>query len=374
MHIQTPAKSQEKPPPRNFVQRQRAYLALSATFFLVFFSCGDLAEPPTTNVADTTSHDLIWVVSALGDRSSGLLRDVVLINDTLAYAAGEVYLSDSLGNWDPNAYNLAKWDGRTWSLLRVQFHSVCGQAGWTSFPTSSLAAFGEDDIWIAMDGDQVARWNGSIQTAVMCMPVSFPIRKLWGSSPSSVYAVGAGGNITHYAGGSWQKLESGTNLDFQDIWGPGAGSAELLAVASNPQSGFERKILRISGATVTTLSDIGVPEALSGVWFAPGQQYYVVGSGIYQKTSLADQRWLNGPRDITSLYVETIRGNAANDVFAAGDFGELLHFNGRTWKSYRDQTSLPSGLFRALALHGHQVFAVGENNSRPVIAWGRRPN
>lgn len=353
----------------------KAYLLLATLLMpalMKFASCSDLGEVLPPVLHDTTSHDLAWQLTTFGDNTSGLLRDVVIINDTLAYAAGEVYLSDSLGNWDPHAYNLAKWNGRAWSLLRIQFHSLCGQPGWTSFPTSSLVAFGENDLWIAMAGDQVARWNGSVQTATICMPVSFSITKLWGDSPSSIYAVGAGGNLLHYTNGSWEKLESGTTLDFREIWGPGTGSAELLAVASNPYSSFDRKILRISGSTITALPDLGILEPLSGVWFVSGLQYYVVGSGIYQKSSLSDQRWRNGARDITTFYAEAIRGNALNDVYVAGDFGELLHFNGSTWKSYREQTGLQAGLFHAISLKGSQVFAVGENNSRAIIALGRR--
>ena len=52
----------------------------------------------------------------------------------------------------------------------------------------------------------------------MCLPVSFTIYKLWGENPSSVYAVGANGNIMHYSGTTWQRVESATMLDIKDIW------------------------------------------------------------------------------------------------------------------------------------------------------------
>ena len=71
---------------------------------------------------DTTSHN--WVFDPpvlLGDGSSSVLYDVVIIseNPPLAYAVGEIYKMDSLGNWDPLPYNLVKWDGSSWTLQRV---------------------------------------------------------------------------------------------------------------------------------------------------------------------------------------------------------------------------------------------------------------
>jgi hypothetical protein len=167
---------------------------------------------------DTTSHN--WVFDPpvlLGDGSSSVLYDVCILSDSLAYAVGEVYKLDSLGNWDPNAYNLVKWDGHSWELMRIQFYTFCGQSGTGSYPARSIFAISPTDIWIGMYGSQVVRWNGQSQSAPMCTPVS--INKLWGESPNSVYAVGNGGGIAHYANGTWQRVESGTGQYIQDVWG-----------------------------------------------------------------------------------------------------------------------------------------------------------
>ncbi|HEX9657216.1 MAG TPA: glucosyl transferase, partial [Bacteroidota bacterium] len=128
---------------------------------------------------DTTSHN--WVFDPpvmLGDGSSSVLYDVVIINDTLAYAVGEIYKMDSLGNWDPNAYNLVKWDGSSWELMRIQFYTICGQPSRTPYPAKAIFAFSENDVWITSQGGQVARWDGTTQTATMCMPDPFVVNKL----------------------------------------------------------------------------------------------------------------------------------------------------------------------------------------------------
>jgi hypothetical protein len=68
----------------------------------------DSSTQATVTTMDTTSHNFTWQIDTLGDGSSSVLYDVAIIDDTLAYAVGEIYKRDSVGNWDPNAYNLVK--------------------------------------------------------------------------------------------------------------------------------------------------------------------------------------------------------------------------------------------------------------------------
>ncbi len=104
----------------------------------------------------------------------------------------------------------------------------------------------------------------------------------------------------------------------------------------------------------------------------PGRHYYVVGSGIYEKKSLSDVRWNNGPLDITTYYTNRIRGNNINDIFFCGAYGDCFHFNGVSWHSFRLQTGLSSGQYYSLDVKGNSIFAVGENYPRAVVAHGKR--
>ena len=53
---------------------------------------------------DTTSHNWTYTLDTLGESGSYLL-DVAIINDTLAFAVGEIHIGDSV-------YNIAKWNGK----------------------------------------------------------------------------------------------------------------------------------------------------------------------------------------------------------------------------------------------------------------------
>jgi len=329
----------------------------------------DSSTQLTLTTMDTTSHD--WVFDPpvlLGDGSSSVLYDVAIINDTLAYAVGEIYKRDSLGNWDPNAYNLAKWNGGNWELMRIQFYTFCGQSGMGSYPAKAIFAFSAQDIWVAMDGSQVVRWNGQTQSQPMCTPVS--INKLWGDSPNSMYAVGYGGGIAHYSSGTWQRVESGTTLPIWDVFGvrnEAAGEYEIISVASNHSFPEGRKLLKIQGTTVNALPDSGLSWSIDEIWFVPRRKYVVVGDGLYEIRALGEV-WARN-MTLPPLYKESIDGQGLNDIVVVGSFWNFLHFNGSTWRSY---FPFSSGSLGSVAIKGDFVIAVGVIENKALVVQGRR--
>ena len=68
---------------------------------------------------DTTSHNFTWQTFTFGEHSSSTLYDVAIINENDIWAVGEIYINDSLGNPDPNAYNVVHWDGNNWELKKI---------------------------------------------------------------------------------------------------------------------------------------------------------------------------------------------------------------------------------------------------------------
>jgi hypothetical protein len=322
----------------------------------------------SVHTMDTTSHNFTWEIDTLGDGSSSVLYDVAIINDTLAIAVGEISIKDSLGNWINPPFNLAKWDGKKWRLSRVLY--LGGYA-----PIKFIFASSENDVWFGMG--YLVRWDGSRYNSIEVPPFyGVGSNKMWRSSNGELYVVGNNGTIAFSSnnGSSWRKIESGTTLDIQDIWGAQkkTGGWEILAVASKPFVNFEKKILAISSTTVTAISDTGIPEPLSTVSFFPGHGYYVSGSGIYEKRRLSDRLWANHPLDITHYYIYKMRANDVNDIAAAGGVGEVLHFNGLTWKSFFLNTRLGYGNYYSIAIRGDLIVAVGEDYPRAVVALGRR--
>jgi hypothetical protein len=314
-----------------------------------------LAVQPKT--LDSTNHDFIFQTFALSfpeSRYEDYLQDVVIVNDTLAYACGAVYARDSLGYQDQNAYNLARWNGHTWELIRIWFNMTCGQPAQRSYRACSIFAFGPTDVWIATRGSQIAHWNGTIQTATICVPDSLVINRIWVENPSSIYVVGEGGRISHYANGVWQSLESGTTMPILDIYGARDdrnNTYEILCVASGS---MERKILQIQGSSVTEIPNYGLGQTVRAVWHIPGRLYMIGGSSVYYVRRLGEV-WKNASAIPQFLSARTISGTALNDVVLYGGSYGLNHFNGSTWYHY----TVGYTWFVKVSMKGNMIIAVG---------------
>ena len=244
-------------------------------------------------------------------------------------------------------------------------------------PIEGVFAFSSTDIWLVatdlIHGDGENWVDYDIRNIIGDNGLT--VSKGWGTSSNSMYFVGRSGSIVQLNNGSWQKLESGTDMNIYDIWGaknPNTGNEEILAVASYPDTSAQRKILQINGTSASEISSSGINWDLESVWFKPQSQYYVAGSGIYQKNLLSDPVWRNKPLDITTYYTNCIRGNDANDVVAVGSYGEVIHYNGVRWKSFRDETGLANGEYLSVAVKGNEIVAVGYDGQRAVIVVGKR--
>jgi hypothetical protein len=324
---------------------------------------------------DTTSHNFTWQIDTLGDGGGSVLYDVAIINDTLVYAVGEIYKRDSLGNWDPLRYNLAKWNGQQWELKRV---TVNFRGNLITPPLYGIYAFTAADIWIAagmaIHGSE-SNWVGHDVRALTGID-ALSFTKCWGVSSTDMYFVGLAGSIAHYDGVRWRRIESGTTLDVYDIYGSRnlrTGETEIYAVAAKQFVTFDRRILRVRSSGVEAVSDSTFPYSLHGVWLKGGGPYYVVGSGIYRKRDpmrAGPWQWLHP--GVTPYYTYAIRGNDVNDVFICGSYGELLHFNGIQFRSYQNTPGFSAIEFYEVSCLGNLVVTVGYIQSRAVVVIGRR--
>jgi hypothetical protein len=329
---------------------------------------------------DTSSHSFVFEIDTLGDGSSSVLLDVAIIDENNIWAVGEIYLRDSSGQVDPMAYNLARWDASQWGLDRIDF-PVCdingNEIGTTPHPVYAIAAIAPTNIWLT-DGGNIVRWDGWSFSRSCLTPglIDGALLKLWGESSSNLFGVGRGGTIIHFDGMSWKKLESGTKLDFYDVFGSinsTTGELEVFAVAAQQFVSFDKLIVKIDGSTVAPVSDSNIPNSIHGLWFKPGRWYYTVGSGMYTKREIsANTPWEWIHAGVTQYYTYAIRGNDLNDVVVCGAFGEFLHFNGVSWESYRTLTSITDGAFYEVAVKNNLVVAVGYESPRAIVLRATR--
>jgi len=330
-------------------------------------------DPVQARTLDTTSHQFTSETTVFGQGDMSRFSDVAIVNDTLAYAVGEVYLRDSSGVLDPTRYNMARWNGATWRVQRVPYNYQ-GQNFY--HPIQTVIAFGADDIWFA--GNGVVRWDGQ-QFLPMPIPLEvwgpYRVNRMWGPSGRDVYIVGEGGSIAHFDGSTWRRVESGTTLNIPDVWGGVntlPGTTEVIAVASNFASNSGVKVLSLHPGSVEELPAAGVPWRMSGGWCIPGRRYYLVGDGLMTKRMVEDtSAWSNLAPGLTQYYMRGIAGVGLNDIVVVGDFGNLLHFNGVRWRSLQHETAM-TGIYARVAMSHARVIAVGTDGGRAIVLHGVR--
>lgn len=328
---------------------------------------------------DTTSHNFVFQIDTLGDGNSSVLNDVFIIDENNILTVGEIYFKDASGQFNAPPYNIARWDGQKWNLIRVPTR-IWNTNTFITAPLKTIIAFGANDIWVTTGG-QVIRYNGQDwgQWQFLFSDLNDNtfggINKFWGISNSQLWGGGNKGNIFYYNGSNWQKLASSTTVDIQDLWGAvdsKTGQSTILAVASFINYGRGLDLLQIQGTVVSKLDTVGLRIAQSSIWFTPGESFYIVGDGLFSKSKLTDVRWqLDGTQP--SIYKRRIRGNAWNDVFVVGDFGLISHYNGMTWRHYLGkEISTFFGLWSSVAINGNMLVAVGEIDDRAIVLRGRR--
>lgn len=323
----------------------------------------------------TTSHNFTWQKFEFGGiGGSSVLYDVAIIDENNIWAVGEIY-ADTTGQ----AYNAVHWDGSKWELKRIYFPTVCGSSDLTPYPAKAIFAFEDGKIWISSSGDKIAILQNGVQVDKFCLPtnVSMSINKIWGDNSNDIYIVGELGSIAHYKNGSWSKIESGTDLPINDIYGsanPFNGKTEVICVVSDAFINTGLKVIKIyENDSSEFLNNNGLKWSIGSIWFSAGVRYYIAGSGLYEMTYSETNLWrdLNLNRSITQYHMDCIRGNKLNDIIVTGAYGEVLHFNGLSWKSLRNSsTELSYGSYFKISIKGKMACMVGYDDRKAVILLG----
>ena len=129
---------------RNCYKKALTGFLFFISLFIITISC-DSTEPDNINTdQDTTSHNFTFQTWSFGQHSSNILYDVAIIDENNIWAVGEIYLNDSLGQTDPQAYNAIHWNGVQWEFKRIMFYTFCGQQHQQSYPTSSIISLSEN--------------------------------------------------------------------------------------------------------------------------------------------------------------------------------------------------------------------------------------
>lgn len=191
-------------------------------------------------------------------------------------------------------------------------------------------------------------------------------RGLWGSSAANVYAANHTGML-RYNGTSWSHVGDVRWRSLHDVWGSSA--ANVWGVGDKGElvrwDGTAWTLHRFDGTAVTPkpLGDFATPASvytLRGVWGSSASNVFAVGdSGVVLRyNGTAWTRMTTG----TAAQLNDVWGSGPSDVYAATETGRLLRFNGTSW-SFVAGVQAAGALRSVWGSAANNVYAVGDGGA-----------
>jgi hypothetical protein len=118
-------------------------------------------------------------------------------------------------------------------------------------------------------------------------------------------------------------------------------------------------------------------RGVSSLWISGDSLYANVASYLYIQAlyDTTHYRYLSGSNVAAPLgYKTCIAGNGNNDVFMAGHFLTVAHYNGKSLCSYPElSTKFAGGVFNAISLTRDRVYLAGyTDKTEAIVAIGKR--
>lgn len=175
----------------------------------------------------------------------------------------------------------------------------------------------------------LARWNGTSWTVDKPPANSVHVNILqgvWADGPSNAWAVGGASKILHWDGTAWTRVSdnfvpASTPDNYNAVWGQGS---TVLAVGDST-------ILRCTSTTScrTETGQISASGKLYGIWGSSASDVYAVGEhGRIMHFNGTAWASMASP---TTRVLSRVWGSVFSDVWAVGD-SVLVHFDGTSWK------------------------------------------
>lgn len=142
-------------------------------------------------------------------------------------AAGQVRAADQYGNGIGGiqvSWTVLSGSG-TVSSPTVSIASGLAQTAWTlgPEPVQTMRA----SVGAIVSPTFTARLTDAATWSRVTLPVTAPLRDIWGTSADNIYAVGDRGTVIHFNGTSWQAIDVGTTADLTEVVGTGPDDVRL---------------------------------------------------------------------------------------------------------------------------------------------------
>ncbi|MBN2184843.1 MAG: hypothetical protein JW746_05905 [Candidatus Krumholzibacteriota bacterium] len=211
---------------------------------------------------------------------------------------------------------------------------------------NDIFALNENSIWICTYNDSIFHYNGMTWEKYR----GNTGKDLWtvfAFSDTDVWVAGSEGVVSHF-NGIWSPGIVGTTGDYwQGMWGSASNNIILV--------GYDERIYKYTG-TWNLILPTGLDNTCTDVWGTSADNIYISAfSKIFHYSggvSLDPSYW-----DLSPTRYYGIWGSSASDIFAVGNDGKIVHWNGSSWQYMTSNTILH---FRSVWGSGSKdVFAIG---------------
>lgn len=327
---------------------------------------------PESNT-DTTSHNFTWEIYPLGDLAS-TVWDVTLLEYDRFLVCGHIYGPQSS---EGNTYNAVEFDNYDWNYSRIPSKYFDGQWGFSTI--LAILSFDINNVWGFTTAGSYVRLEDTTWTSEMVWEAKGSIYAIWGPSSNHVYFAGTNGNITRLYDNEWHLLSTTTEVNLLDIWGSENGKEVWACGHEGNYSKSALLRVNLNKAEIVWQypdenSNYPYESYLNSLYFKNDHEILLTGNkSIYNhniQTSVATKLDVQ-----LSSFPAQIKGSAENNIFVAGQDGMVVHFNGSTWKEYKELYN-PGYVYRSISCSENQVVITGNDYSqgvqRGVVLIGNR--
>lgn len=209
------------------------------------------------------------------------------------------------------------FDGASWSPVKIIGATQTFLGVWAASDTAIFAVGDSGQLWKSDGGGAGFQLVGQVLGGVRCFGV-------WGSSNTNVLASCENGEVLHYNGTAVNTITSDTTTTtsaLNAIWGTSASS--IYAVGDGPT------ILQSTDGGVTwspqSTGFLGNLRSVSGTAaniFAGGEQGTILHS--------TGTTWSNSLGELTDDF-NSVWGTGSTNAYAVGGGGVVAHYNGTAW-------------------------------------------
>jgi hypothetical protein len=223
----------------------------------------------------------------------------------------------------PGSY-LTHFDGTEWRSEATNLVRYCD--------FSNVGGSSAKDVYFL--GGGLDHFNGSSFDASVGIGGEYPMQDFW-ASPNAVYVVGDGERVYLFDGslaglGGW-RLPTYVN----GVWALSRINAFVVGEPGDPAHAYNSSnIYHYDGAW--TAMTTGSPSSLSDIWGSSEADVFAVGQAgtvlHYDGSS-----WTVMPTG-TNNNLSCVWGSSSTDVYAVGDSGTILHYDGVQWMAIPSMT------------------------------------